>query len=188
MKKENLTLKYTFAIALTLMVLKPVFAEDVSFNRDVRPILSDKCFSCHGFDPKTRKANLRLDTVEGATTKIKSGHAIVPGDLKKSEAWSRITSEEKGEVMPPPKSNKTLTKIEKEILRNWIEQGARYDQHWSFVHLKTTKAPTVKNVSWPRNDLDRFILSRLEKETIPPSAQATKETCLLYTSPSPRDS
>ncbi len=178
MKKENLTLKYTFAIALTFMVLKPAFAEDVSFNRDVRPILSDKCFSCHGFDPKTRKANLRLDTIEGATAKIKGGHAIVPGDLKKSEAWLRIISEEKGEVMPPPKSNKTLTKIEKEILRKWIEQGARYEQHWSFVPLKTTKAPTVKNISWPRNDLDRFILSRLEKENIPPSAQATKETLI----------
>ena len=160
------------------MVLKPAFAEDVSFNRDVRPILSDKCFSCHGFDPKTRKANLRLDTVEGATTKIKGGHAIVPGDLKKSEAWLRIISEEKGEVMPPPKSNKTLTKIEKEILRKWIEQGGRYEQHWSFVPLKTTKAPLVKNTGWPRNDLDRFILSRLEKENIPPSAQATKETLI----------
>ena len=108
MKKENLTLKYTFAIALTFLVLKPAFAKDVSFNRDVRPILSDKCFSCHGFDPKTRKANLRLDTIEGATTKIKGGHAIVPGDLKKSEAWLRIISEEKGDVMHPPKSNKTL--------------------------------------------------------------------------------
>ena len=178
MKKENPTLKYTFAILVIFYCVKPALAEEISYNRDVRPILSDKCFACHGFDPKTRKANLRLDTIEGATAEIKGVRAVVPGDLKKSEAWLRIISEEKGEVMPPPKSNKTLTKIEKEILRKWIEQGAKYEQHWSFVPLKTTKAPTVKNVNWPRNDLDRFILSRLEKENIPPSAQASKETLI----------
>lgn len=178
MKKENPALKYTFAIMVIFHGMIPASAGDVSYNRDVRPILSDKCFSCHGFDPKTRKANLRLDTVEGATSEINGVRAIVPGDIKKSEAWLRISSGEKGEVMPPPKSNKSLTNAEKEIIRKWIEQGAGYEQHWSFVKLKPVKVPTVKDATWPGNAIDHFILSRLEKENLTPSSKATKETLI----------
>jgi len=155
-----------------------VYAGDVSYNRDVRPILSDKCFSCHGFDPKARKAGRRLDSFEGANAELKGVRAIVPGSAEKSEAWLRIISEDSGEVMPPPKTNKTLTALEKQIIKKWIEQGAKYEQHWSFVALAPVKVPEVKNSNWTRNPIDRFILARLEKESIAPSPEATRESLI----------
>src|SRR5438046_2068055 len=98
----------------------------LSFNRDIRPILSSKCFACHGFDAKKRQADMRLDTPEGATAEHDGVRAIVPGDLAKSELWRRVTSSDEDEMMPPPASNKKLTAGEKALLKRWIEQGAKY--------------------------------------------------------------
>src|SRR5881392_1460970 len=117
--------------ALGLMALYAVdgatAAENpLSFNRDIRPILSSKCFACHGFDAKKRQADLRLDTPDGATADHDGVRAIVPGDLAKSELWRRVTSTDEDEMMPPPMSNKKLTAGEKLLLKRWIEQGAKY--------------------------------------------------------------
>ena len=100
----------------------------LSFNRDIRPVLSSKCFACHGFDAKKRQADLRLDTPEGAAEEHDGVRAVVPGDLAKSELWRRVTSTDDDEVMPPPTSNKKLTAAERELLKQWIEQGARVSE------------------------------------------------------------
>ncbi|MDR3404542.1 MAG: DUF1553 domain-containing protein [Chthoniobacter sp.] len=151
-------------------------AADLSFNRDVRPILSDKCFACHGFDPKARKADRRLDTPEGATAEIEGVRAIVPGDLKQSDAWLRVTSNDKDDVMPPPKSHKTLTAGEKEILKQWIEQGAKYQKHWSFEPPQRAPLPTVQDKTWVRNPIDAFVLAGLEKAGLKPAPEADRRT------------
>ncbi len=124
-----------FSLCLFLpAVAGPLAAADVklSFNRDIRPILSENCFACHGFDAKTREADLRLDTAEGAAMDLGGYQAIVPGDPEKSEAWQRILSTDPDEIMPPPKSHKTLTDAQRNTLKRWIEEGAVYERHWSF--------------------------------------------------------
>ena len=159
---------------LFLFVVSDASGAELSYNRDVRPILSENCFSCHGFDPKNRKADLRLDTYDGAT----ADGAIVPGDIVKSEVWRRIISHDEDEVMPPPKSHKKLTAAEKETLQRWIATGAKYEQHWSFVPVNVVSLPAVKMADWPRNDLDCFVLARLEQEALQPSREATRETLI----------
>ena len=151
-------------------------AADLSFNRDVRPILSDKCFACHGFDPKARKADRRLDTQEGATAEIDGVRAIVAGDLKKSDAWQRIVSDDKDEVMPPPKSHKTMSAAEKEIVKRWIEQGAKYQKHWSFEPPQRAPLPAVKDRAWVRNPLDAYVLAGLEGAGLKPAPEADRRT------------
>jgi hypothetical protein len=153
-------------------------AETISFNLDIRPILSDNCFSCHGFDTKTRKADLRLDTREGATAENDGVIAVVPGDVEKSELWHRIHSTDENEVMPPPDTHKTITKEQKEKLRLWIEQGAPYEKHWSFVPPAAAAIPSVKQADWPRNPIDHFVLARLEAKGLKPSPEAGKEALI----------
>jgi hypothetical protein len=164
-------------LALAL-VISSAAAQAPSYNRDVRPILSDNCFSCHGFDPKTREADLRLDTREGATADNDGTIAIVPGDVGKSALWKRIHSADEDEVMPPPETHKKLTDAQKELLRRWIEQGAPYEKHWSFVPPAAVELPAVKQADWPRGELDRFVLARLEKEGLTPSPEAAKESLI----------
>jgi len=165
----------TALLLAVLQLARADAAEPVRYNRDIRPILSDKCFTCHGFNPKARKADRRLDTQDGATTEIDGVRAIVSGDLKNSDAWQRIISDDKDDAMPPPKAHKTVTAAQKEKLRLWIEQGAKYEQHWAYVPLAPVPLPAVQRGNWARNDLDRFILARLESEGLAPSAAATKE-------------
>jgi hypothetical protein len=166
------------ALLATLAVAAPQAAEPLRYNRDIRPILSDNCFSCHGFDPKHREADLRLDTAEGATADHDGVRAIVPGDVEKSELWVRLNTNDRDEVMPPPKSHKTVTAAQKEMLRSWIQQGAKYEPHWAFVPLAPVALPKTKRNGWTRNDLDRFILARLESEGLAPSAEAARETLI----------
>lgn len=149
-------------------------AETVDFNRDVRPILSDNCFFCHGPDAQERQADLRLDVRDDAIARM----AIVPGQVEKSGLLARIEAEDASEVMPPPKSNKRLTPRQKMILRKWVEQGAAYAPHWSFVPPRPVSIPAVKQMRWPRNVLDRFVLARLEQEGLHPAAEASKEKLL----------
>jgi hypothetical protein len=167
------------ALLAVLALADAPAAEPLRYNRDIRPILSDNCFSCHGPDVKQRKSGLRLDVREEALKKTKSGKiAIVPGAASKSALWTRINSPDKDEVMPPPKSHKTVTAAQKKKLRLWIERGANYEQHWSFAPLAPGKLPVVKRSGWPRSDLDRFILARLEAERLAPSPEAPKETLI----------
>ncbi len=158
----------------SLLLTNALHAAELSYNQDIRPILSDNCFYCHGFDPKNRKADLRLDTFEGAT----ANGAIVPGHLSKSEAWNRILSDDPEEVMPPPKSHKKLTSAQKDVLRRWIEGGAKYEPHWAFVPIRRAVPPSVSLADWPMNPIDPFVLARLEREGIAPSPAASKETLL----------
>jgi mono/diheme cytochrome c family protein len=154
-------------------------AGEVQFNRDIRPILSDRCFYCHGPDDKNRKAGLRLDTFAGATKDRGGYKAVDPGKPDESELIRRVISQEPGEVMPPPHAKKTaITSQEADLLRRWIAQGAKYQGHWAFQPLAKIQPPAVKNVKWVRNDIDRFILARLEKEGLQPSPQADARTLI----------
>ena len=118
----------------------------VNFNRDVRPILSDNCFSCHGFDAKKRKADLRLDVADGAFKPNKEGVvAIKPGDAGASEVWKRIITTDEDDLMPPPDSHKKLTAEQRDILKRWIEQGAEYQAHWSFITPSLPKVPAIQH-------------------------------------------
>jgi len=156
-------------------------AEKLQFNRDIRPIFSDRCFKCHGPDKASRKASLRLDLAEEAYAERKKSHkpAIAPGKPNESLVCLKIFSSDPDEVMPPPDSNLSLTTGEKEKIRRWIAEGGQYQPHWAFIPVADTIAlPPVKNQSWPRNEIDRFILARLEKEGIKPSAEADKSRWL----------
>lgn len=146
----------------------------VDFNRDVQPLLSDRCYFCHGPDAGKRKAKLRLDTQEGALARHGDHAAIVPGKADQSELVRRITSTDPDVQMPPPKSHRTLNPAEIDILRRWVEQGAPFAKHWSLVPPVRPALPEVKDKSWPRNPIDSFILARLEQEGLTPSPEADK--------------
>lgn len=150
--------------------------EPISFNRDIRPILSENCFFCHGPDAKHQEADVRLDLFEAATRDLGDYAAIVPGDRASSESWVRIM--DKADPMPPKKSHKKLTKEEKELIGKWIDQGANYETHWSYSPVVKADPPEVKNEKWVTNTIDRFILAELEKRKIQPSPQADKATLL----------
>lgn len=151
----------------------------VRYDRDVRPILSDRCFKCHGFDTATRQADLRLDERESALISRSGVAAIVPGDPEASELWRRISSESPAEVMPPPESAKRpLSDGERGILRQWIVEGAAYEPHWSFVAPVRPPLPPVQDASWPRTPIDSFVLARLEADGVAPAADADPETLL----------
>jgi hypothetical protein len=153
-------------------------AEVPDFNRDIRPILSDKCYRCHGPDDHERKGGqngLRLDTFAGATEDLGGGgFAIVAGHPDKSELLGRVTSKDEDEVMPPPDAGKALTEKEVDLLRRWIASGARYAEHWSYEPLRPVEPPAVKNTAWPKGPVDRFILARLEKEGLQPQPEADR--------------
>ncbi|WP_206107790.1 PSD1 and planctomycete cytochrome C domain-containing protein [Paludisphaera rhizosphaerae] len=156
----------------------PVGAK-VDFNRDVRPILSDACFACHGFDEKERKAGLRLDTHEGAIAKLKSGDAaVVPGDLENSGLIFRVETDDAEMVMPPKKSGKELTPAQIDVLKRWIAQGAPWSGHWAFQPVRKPEAPKPANAAWPRGPVDAFLLGRLEAEGLKPGPQADPATLL----------
>ena len=154
-------------------------AQEVQFNRDIRPLLSDRCFFCHGPDEKNRKAGLRLDTFEGATKDRGGYRAISPGKPDESVALQRILSHDANAVMPPPRTKKPpFSPAEVELLRRWIAQGAKYEGHWAFQPLAAAAPPAVKNAAWGRNEIDRFVLARLEQEGIAPSPQADPRTLI----------
>lgn len=154
-------------------------AGPINFNRDIRPIISDNCVSCHGPDKDKRKANLRLDEEASSRAELKDGkHAIVPGQPDKSELIARITTADEDDVMPPRKTNKKLTAAQIEKLRAWISAGAAYAKHWSFVKPERPPLPAVKQKDRARNAIDLFVLARLEKENIAPSPEADAITLL----------
>ena len=148
-------------------------ANEIDFARDIRPLLSDRCFLCHGPDAGQRASDLRLDMQSSAHQL-----AIEPGDAAGSELMRRITSDDADELMPPPDSNLKLKAGEQELLRRWIDQGGEYEQHWAFVAQVRPAAPEVKQTAWPRSDLDRFVLKRLEQEQLSASPPADAVTLI----------
>ncbi len=151
----------------------------IDYNRDIRPILSDACYACHGPDEEQRKAGLRLDTPEGALAELKDGvKAIVPGAPDESELIFRIEEDDPSIHMPPAKSGKTLTPDQVALIRKWVEQGAAWSSHWAFLPPRRPALPEVSNTTWPRSPIDRFILARLEAEGLQPSPEADRETLI----------
>jgi hypothetical protein len=153
--------------------------DTISYNFNIRPILSDKCYKCHGPDATHREADLRLDIPENAYRALKdnpSAHALVPGDPMLSEVYRRISTKDTTEQMPPPSSNlKKLTPFEVDLIEKWIKQGAKYEKHWAFVPPHSAPVPQVKNNTWPKNAIDNFILQKLEQKGISPNPEADKE-------------
>ncbi|MCA9246733.1 MAG: DUF1549 domain-containing protein, partial [Planctomycetales bacterium] len=152
--------------------------ETVSYARDVRPILAAKCFACHGPDEHAREADLRLDLREAAVADLGGYQAFKPGDANESESIIRMESGDPDERMPPLDSNKTLSTEEIAILRRWIDQGAKYEQHWAYVAPQRPAAPSVKQEAWPRNPIDYYILARLEAAGLAPSPEADVYTLI----------
>ncbi len=148
----------------------------VDFQREIRPILSDNCFLCHGPDKGTRMMDLRLDTKEGAFAARKSGKLIVPGNPAASLVYQRIVTDDKSRAMPPVHSKKSLTAAQKDVVKRWIEQGAPWKEHWAFAAPARPAAPAVANARWARNPIDRFVLARLEAAGLQPAAEADRRT------------
>lgn len=151
--------------------------EKISFNHDVRPILAENCFFCHGPDEKKQKGDLRLDLPEDATADRGGYAAIVPGDAKNSAVWDRIISGDPDEMMPPPDSHRELSAADREILRRWIDSGAEYQKHWAFIAPERPGVPEVTSGTI-NNPIDAFILSRLEQEGLKPNPMADARTLL----------
>ncbi len=155
--------------------------DSISYNFDIRPILSDKCYACHGPDANKRQAGLRLDLAENAYKALDenpTAHALVPGKPMLSQVFVRITSEDSTLRMPPVESNLSLTSHEIKLIEKWIAQGAKYEPHWSFTPPEKPQIPVVKNNEWPKNEIDYFILQKQEQKGVTPNAEADKERLL----------
>ncbi len=174
----NIILAYLSAAALSVVFACAALAAPVDFNSQVRPILSNNCFKCHGFDPETRKAARRLDTREGALAEKDGVRAVVPGKLDESDLSARIHSTDADEQMPPAKSGKTLSKEQIAILDRWLVDGAPYETHWAFQKPVQAPLPVVSRPGWCRNAIDRFVLARLDREGLAPSAEADAYTLI----------
>ena len=150
----------------------------VSFLKEVRPILAQHCFQCHGPDEATRKGKLRLDLKDNAFAGREGKHVIAPGDLEGSLAWERITTDDEDERMPPEGNAEPLTQKQIATLKTWIEQGARWEDHWSFLPPKKPALPKVSDKAWVRDPLDAFVLARLDREHLKTEHEATREAWL----------
>ena len=177
----TITVTLSFYLGIKQTKAEGAIPKVVDFNYHVRPILSDRCFKCHGPDAKARKAGLRLDTEEGAFAALKEDpthHIIVPGDPLQSAMYTRIIDKDTAELMPPPTSNLSLTKTEIEIIKKWIEQGAKFKKHWSFLAPTKTSLPSVDSDLKPVNAIDNFIFSKQESVGLEPNEEANKEALL----------
>jgi hypothetical protein len=168
------SISFFFLCVLCALCGSSTRAEPIKFSRDVLPILSDKCFSCHGPDEKGRKAGLRLDQREAAL----ENDVIVPGKSADSELVKRIVSHDPNEIMPPVKSNRQLTTGQITTLKKWIDEGAVWGRHWAFEAPQKSALPQTKNKKWARSEIDHFILARLEKDGLLPAPEASRETLI----------
>ena len=163
----------------TLLLLTAMHLNaEVDFSKDIRPILSEYCFHCHGPDENTREAKLRLDTKEGLLNPRKKRFPVIPGKPDHSEVYKRIITDDEDDIMPPPESKKKMKPEEIELIRKWISQGAQYQDHWAFIPPVKSKLPPIKAKNWPRNQIDHFILAKLEKNNMKPNQEAEKETLI----------
>ncbi|MBT4692383.1 MAG: DUF1553 domain-containing protein [Planctomycetaceae bacterium] len=165
---------------LLILVLTSVAnaTEPISFNKHIRPILTDRCFTCHGPDAATREAKLRLDIEQHATAELPdTGNvAIVPGNLPASELVARITDPD--QRMPPPESNLKLSTSEIELLKRWIREGAKWERHWAFIAPTNQPKPQINQQHWPINEIDTFVLQELETNNLPPAPAASRQRWL----------
>ena len=164
--------------AMSVVALAAEGPTPVEYNRDIRPILSDKCFRCHGPDAAHREADLRLDRRDDAVASREGAKAIVPGDSAASELFRRISTADADQRMPPADSGSVLSAQEIELLRRWIDAGAEYQPHWSFIPPRPSLLPQVRQHDWPRNGMDHFVLAELERRGQKPSPAASRETLL----------
>ena len=151
---------------------------EVSFNHEVRPILSDRCFHCHGPDAENQKSEFRLDTAENARADLGGYVGIEPGNLTKSELHERIHSTDPDEMMPPPDSHRSLNAKEKEILDQWIREGAKFDKHWAFKPVPENVAVPKSGDAWARNGIDRFVAAKFAEQGLEPAEESTREKWL----------
>ncbi|MBI1312659.1 DUF1553 domain-containing protein [bacterium] len=172
----RLPVRLLIAVAL-LLATQPVRA-DVDFDRDIRPILSDTCFACHGPDETQRQANLRLDTRDGLFREQDGVRVVSPQQPGNSELLRRVLSTDPDEQMPPPDSGLKLKPQQIELLREWIADGAKWQQHWAFVAPQRPDQPSVSQAEWVQNPIDRFVLARLDRERLKPSPTADRRTLL----------
>ncbi|MEC7597747.1 MAG: DUF1549 domain-containing protein, partial [Planctomycetota bacterium] len=173
--------RLSIAIAFMLVCTSPIGAValegDLDFSGRIRPLLASRCFNCHGPDPETREAGLRLDTQAGALALLESGdHAIIAGNSKESEILHRVQSRETGYRMPPEDVGEPLSEEEISLLRAWIDAGAVYDTHWSFVPPKRPAIPTEDPQQWSTKSLDRLVLESLHKAELAPNPRAKLAT------------
>lgn len=190
MRRTSLLLTITACLALGMQCCtsdssnqakEEKLPEEISYNFDIRPILSDKCLACHGPDANKREAGLRLDLAESAFQALKENpkaHALVAGKPEFSQAYLRITSKDTALLMPPPSSNLKLTLHEINLIEKWIKQGAKYEKHWAFVAPKKPSVPKVDDKEWPKNEIDHFILQKQEQKGLKPNEEADKERLL----------
>lgn len=151
----------------------------IDFNREIRPILSDMCYKCHGPDAAERKAGLRLDNHAGAITKLESGStAVIPGKPDESQLIARIVSTDPDLVMPPPETGKKLTANQTELLTRWVQQGGEYKGHWSFIRPERLPLPAISQENWAANPIDRFVMAKLDKAGLKPSPEADRYTLI----------
>jgi hypothetical protein len=164
-------------LLLVAVVVPPAGAAGPDFAREVRPVLSNRCFKCHGPDTERQEAGLRLDLREAALAELDSGaRAIVPGHPDDSELVARITSTDPDLVMPPPHTKVTLTADEKRILTEWVAAGAEYRQHWAFVKPEKPAPPPLPSGDQLAHDIDRFVRARLAKEGVAAAPEADRAT------------
>jgi hypothetical protein len=174
-----LSISFAWLLLANLAVPAETGPAKVNFDREIRPLLADRCLACHGADEHHREGSLRLDQREAALRGGDSGEAaIVPGNPQSSELIRRILSADENEQMPPPSSKKSLTPQQRELLARWIREGAEYQQHWAFIPPVRPTVPVVQDTTWPRNDIDRFVLARLEREHLNPAPRADRPTLL----------
>jgi len=175
--RPALTLSLLAALFLAAPRPSPADPEDpLRFNRDIRPLIANACFQCHGPDPGGRKAKLRLDREEGFFGAREGGPTVIKGKPEQSPLYKRITTTDPDDVMPPPKAHRILKPAEKDLIRKWIAQGAPWEPHWSFIKPERPALPVVKNEKWGRNPVDRFILAKLEAEGLAPAPEADRRT------------
>jgi len=182
-----------FRVALILLASFVVSQAEVDFNRDIQPILSENCYFCHGPDGKARKADLRLDRKEGAFRTKDDVTPVVPGDPGHSELIKRIFSDDPDEVMPSPKSHRTLTEVQKQALKRWVEEGAKWGEHWAFVAPKRAAVLAIAEINlpvsewrnstdgfsdWGRNPIDAFVAAEHENRHLQPRPEAPKAVLL----------
>ena len=175
----RLSLAVCFSVIAGMSSFASAADEPIDFDRQIRPILSQHCFHCHGPDPSHREAGLRFDQIENATSELDSGEtAVVPGKPDESALVARIFTDDVDEVMPPPKSNRDLNDKQKKLLRQWIAEGAKFKEHWGFQTPNRPELPKVSRTDWPLGAIDRFVLARLDREKLAPSNEASKETLI----------
>ena len=163
---------------LTSLLQGQTTTPDLTFNQDIRPILTDLCIQCHGPDSVQRKASLRLDTEAGLFSDRGDYRIVVPGNLEESELFQRLISPDEDHRMPPVSSGLKIRSEQIHLIRKWIEQGAPWQQHWSFIPPKRAVFPRVSNTNWIRNGIDYFVLKQLETEGLYPASEATRETLI----------